>query len=101
MGQTCQRCKQPVPISRTGEDSLVAYPDTKWVTENGLHVSFDGGYAEFIDAWNGAIEIVLCHECGHALADFLGLDVHNWHTHVPPELGGTQHADHHDTQKED
>ncbi len=87
----CKKCNQPIPISQHGKTQ----PGI-WGTENGLHMFLDGGYGEFMDAWDGQVRVDLCHECAHDLADWLGLDVHNWHTHVAPEHGGTQHANHDD-----
>lgn len=78
----CQKCFKQVP------------QDEYWNTDNGLEVSFSGGYGEFHDdLFYGPYEFGLCHECAHELAEWLGLDVHNWHTH---RIGGDQHPDHHD-----
>lgn len=96
MSQVCLRCKKPIPLSAAGHHAEQHGTDTKWGTENGLHLTLDGGYAEFIDAYDGPVVAVLCHECAHGLADYLNLDVHNWHTHVHPKNGGFQHPDHHD-----
>ena len=80
----CQRCKRNVPLK--------VWRKEVWGTENGLELTFDGGYGEFIDAWEGPEKVWLCHECAHDLADWLGLDVRRWHTH---SLHSGQHADHH------
>lgn len=55
---------------------------------------FDGGYGSFIDVCGGSPNpaVTICHECAHELAEWLGVDVRKWHTHVP----GYQHPDHHD-----
>lgn len=82
VGPVCFRCQKPVNNDLMGN------------TDNGLFLFFSGGYGEFHDDLvDGPHEVVLCHECGHDLADFLGLDVAGWHTHRP-ESG--QHPDHHD-----
>jgi len=64
-------------------------------TDNGLEVHFVGSYGEFIDTAfeDGSYRVSLCHDCSHDLADWLGIDVHNWHTHKP---GSGMHPDHHD-----
>jgi DNA-directed RNA polymerase subunit N (RpoN/RPB10) len=83
----CFKCKQPVP-HQFPEENHVAYA----LNDNGLTLSFEGGYGEFIDHIGTQATMVLCHECAHALAEFLGLDVRNWHTHNPAT---GQHEDHH------
>jgi hypothetical protein len=80
---TCQKCNKPIPY------------DEHWNTDNGLTLYFSGGYGEFHDDLGNKGQpqsTDLCHECGHDLAEWLGLDVRGWHTH---RHGGTQHADHH------
>lgn len=78
--ETCQRCSKDMPTEYGN-------------TDNGLELVFTGGYGEFHDDGGyGPHTLWLCHECGHALADWLGLDVHNWHTH---RIHGNQHPDHH------
>lgn len=84
----CFKCKQPVP-HQFPEENHVAYA----LNDNGLTLSFDGGYGEFIDHIGTQATMVLCHECAHALADFLGLDVRNWHSHRDDS---GQHADHYE-----
>ncbi len=80
----CQKCKREIPLRvwLTNVDG----------TDNGLELLFDGGYAEFIDAYDGPERAWLCHECAHDLADWLGMDVRRWHTH---SLRSGQHPDHH------
>ena len=83
----CAKCRKAIPRHPSGN------------TDNGLHLTFDGGYGEFIDSWNPDDTdhyLSLCHECGHELADWLGIDVRNWHTHG---LHSGQHADHHDREE--
>jgi hypothetical protein len=67
-------------------------------TDNGLVLLFSGSYGEFHDdLGSGPHSVDLCHECGHDLADWLGIDVGNWHTHkYGGGRPGLQHADHHD-----
>lgn len=68
-------------------------------TDNGLHLTFDGGYGEFIDAPfvnDQEVKYILCHECAHDLCDWLGVDAHNWHTHG---IYSGQHDDHHDREE--
>lgn len=79
---TCYRCKESIPRDEEFQAS-----------DNGLELDFRGGYGEFIDNLYTVTRLWLCHECGHALGRFLGLDVHNWHTH---RTNSGQHADHHD-----
>ena len=79
----CQKCDQLIPVAYPGQPN----------TDNGLEVYLSGGYGEFIDSWDGDPMVWLCHECGHALMDWLGIDCHNWHTHRPDS---GMHPDHHD-----
>ena len=79
----CHKCGVLVPVAYPGVPN----------TDNGLEVYFSGGYGEFYDAWDGDPMLWLCHECGHDLAAWLGIDVHNWHTH---RTDSGQHPDHHD-----
>jgi len=37
--------------------------------------------------------VTLCHECAHKIMEYIGVDVHNWHTH---QIDGGQHPDHND-----
>jgi len=72
----CFKCKQPV---------VAGFPDGDPATSNsecGLTLRFDGGYGEFIDHLGTKATMVLCHECAHALCDFLGVDPYNWHSHT-------------------
>lgn len=85
-GRNCRRCGKVIPF---------LFPDG-WAenTDNGLTVEFSGSYGEFIDTgFDGPVSMILCHECAHALTDWLGMDAKNWHTHQP---GSGQHPDHHD-----
>lgn len=92
---TCDKCgKEPLRHHGINPASSMQY-------DNVLLLELHGGYGMFIDPMNYPREghdpsttWILCHECAHALAEWLGVDVHNWHTHVP---GGPQHADHHDS----
>lgn len=70
MGTQCAKCAKQIPVDDRGEMDLE------------LHVSLSGGYGSFHDsAVSGPEELVLCHECAHALCDFLGVNPHNWHSH--------------------
>lgn len=63
-------------------------------TDNGMFLEVSGSYGEFYDsAFIGAYKFVLCHSCGHDLADWVGIKVNNWHTH---REGSGMHPDHHD-----
>lgn len=94
---TCNKCGKPPP------KQSFPRPKETLQLDNVLLLEIHGGYGMFTDPMNyprngydPESTILLCHECAHELADWLGLDVHNWHTHVPAEFGGTQHTDHHD-----
>lgn len=63
----CQRCGEPIPY---------LHPHN---SDRGLTVTLTGGYGEFRDSMEGSIRFDLCHECGHALTDLLGLDTVGWH----------------------
>lgn len=90
---TCQKCGSELPEQRSiPADGSLQYA-------NNLVVVFEGGYGMFCDPMERAgdpadpeFTKVLCHECAHALADWLGIDVSNWHTH-DPQSG--QHPNHH------
>jgi hypothetical protein len=74
---TCKRCGRDVPVQPHN-------PNDDWNTDNGLHLSFDGGYGEFVDTpfvADDELEHLLCHECAHELCAWLGVDPSNWHTH--------------------
>lgn len=63
---------------------------------NECTILFAGGYGSFIDCIDSKFPtLTICHECGHELADWLGLDPRNWHTH---SIYGGQHPDHHDNR---
>ena len=67
---TCTKCKKQIPLNDHGEMDLE------------LQVSLGGGYGSFNDnILDGPEELVLCHECAHALCDFLGINPHDWHSH--------------------
>lgn len=89
----CKKCGKEIPKQPHA-------PGPYWYTDNGLHLTFDGGYGEFIDAPfadDREAKYILCHECAHDLCDWLGVDPRNWHTHA---AGSGQHADHHDREKQ-
>ena len=79
----CRRCGKVIPL---------VWPDSPNL-DNGLTLQLSGAYGEFIDLIDGVLEVLLCHECAHELADWLHFDPRNWHTH---REGSGQHADHHD-----
>lgn len=64
-------------------------------TDNECTLMFNGGYGSFIDAMGEMPTLTICHECGHELCDWLGVDPRNWHTH---STTSGQHPDHHDNQ---
>jgi hypothetical protein len=94
----CDRCHlllEPIPnVTTPGSIQF----------DNVLIVRFEGGYGMFVDplpteerldarGLHTEYDSLLCHECAHALALFLGKDPSNWHTH---RAGSGQHDDHHD-----
>lgn len=94
---------------RCGKDmrAQAVHPDHKWSTsdhdtfdpsqelQNECNLIFVGGYGSFTDDLGEMATLTICHECGHELCDWIGVDPRNWHTHSM--LGG-QHEDHHDNQ---
>jgi hypothetical protein len=94
----CDRCHLELPIQPgITEPGSVQY-------DNALVVRLEGGYGMFVDSlpWGDTVDnrglnprydALLCHECAHALALFLGKDPSNWHTH---RSDSGQHPDHHD-----
>ena len=87
---TCQKCGEIIPWAYVPPPGH-GPPEN---TDNGLHMTLDGGYGEFIDTWQGRPEYWLCHDCAHAFCEWLGIDPRNWHTH---RLDSGHHPDHHDT----
>lgn len=97
---TCDRCDKDLP-----RQAGINNNDTSLQYDNNLVLKFDGGYGMFCDPEPGRWirgdhrrhdpehTKVLCHECAHDLAEWLDIDVHNWHTHNP---NSGQHPDHHD-----
>ena len=65
----CQRCSDRIP-------RLEGSPLS---SDRGLSVHLYGSYGEFYDSITGSLYFDLCHGCGHALANFLGLDTAGWH----------------------
>lgn len=90
----CDRCAKPLPPL----DGITT--DTNLQYDNVLVLEFHGGYGMFIDPLipAGSAELderstaLLCHECAHEFAAWLGRDVRDWHTHTE---GSGQHDDHH------
>lgn len=80
----CFKCKKEPPKQFESEYDFQR--------DNLLEVSFTGAYGMFVDPLFSYYLLHLCHECGHDLCDWLGIDPSNWHTHRP-DTG--QHADHH------
>ncbi len=55
----CDRCSALIlPVQPESSD------DNLW---DALHISIDGSYGEFVDRWDGPLEVTLCHACGHWL----------------------------------
>jgi len=92
----CDRCNTPLPRQHN-----IQQPDSIQY-DNALIVRLEGSYGMFVDDLFRAEELdqrnlhprydsLLCHECGHELAKFLGKDPSNWHTHNPDS---GMHADH-------
>jgi len=91
----CARCGK----SMRGADVHPDYPDHMAdELQNECTILFEGGYGSFIDCafldngQEGLPTITICHECGHEFAEWLGIDVSDWHTH---SYYGGQHEDHH------
>jgi len=93
----CDRCKKRLPeqpfIQQSGSFQY----------DNALVVRFEGAYGMFVDDLYRNDELdhrnlhsdydsLLCHECAHELAIFLGKDPRRWHTHRPDS---GMHPDHH------
>lgn len=93
----CDRCTATLP-TMPGFD-----PSESMQYDNALIVRLNGGYGMFVDdfdrelGYNPSYDKVLCHDCAHDLANWLGIDAHNWHTH---REGAGQHRDHHDRRGE-
>lgn len=97
---TCDRCGKTPPKQGGGATNEL------WLQyDNVLILNLIGGYGMFTDPDPGSTRSetfdpettkILCHECAHEFAKWLDWDVHNSHTHVAAEHGGTQHSDHHD-----
>lgn len=69
----CARCDSPLP-------ETVGDLGPKFA----LILRLDGGFGMFCDPdpfeeadW----VVLLCHDCGHELTDFLGLNPNGWHVH--------------------
>ena len=98
----CSRtaCNKPLP------QQSISFPNSLQY-DNNLVLDVRGGYGMFTDPMGNVPGVddgrpfdpeqtlLLCHECAHEFAAWMGIDVSGWHTHVPADLGGTQHADHH------
>lgn len=74
----CYSCEADL---RSDYDSPNNEPD------NALWVEFSGGYGQFIDPIGDDYEVVICHDCAHALCDALAwvkdlLKPHNSHSHT-------------------
>lgn len=103
---SCDRCDaRPDPIFDAGADGSLQY-------DNLLVLRFTGGYGMFCDPdasltprpeapLDPELTTVLCHDCGHDLADWLGINVAGWHTHRPDSDRLDEHHGpdglHHDT----
>ncbi len=93
----CSRCHKDLP-----EQTGVQVPGSIQY-DNALIVRLEGGYGMFVDdlfrnemldsrGLHPWFDSLLCHECGHDLAVFLGIDPKTWHTHRPDS---GMHNDHH------
>lgn len=73
VSDVCSRCDSALP--EPVEDGLGS--------EFALLVVLDGGYTMFCDPDVAEEDrrYVLCHDCGHELCDFLGVDARDWHHH--------------------
>lgn len=95
----CDRCQKDLPFQHDIQlPGSIQY-------DNALVVRLDGGYGMFVDdpfrsehldqrGLHPIFDALLCHECAHDLAVFLGKDARTWHTHRP---GSGMHPDHHDS----
>jgi hypothetical protein len=82
---TCDRCAKAVPpLSSITRDEGLQY-------DNVLILNLVGGYGMFIDpeislgpwrTYDPETTKILCHECAHEFADWLGWDGHTGHTHT-------------------
>lgn len=86
MQEVCSRCDSPLPEPE--EDGLG--------NAFALAVTLDGGYTMFCDpeVEDEERHYLLCHDCGHELCDFLGVDPRDWHQH---RTGRAWESDHHRT----
>jgi hypothetical protein len=95
----CYRCNKDMR-------ARAVHPDHDWPLTNKdydfsqelvneCNLIFSGGYGSFIDDLGDMPTLTVCHECGHELCDWLGVDPRLWHTH---STYGGQHEDHHDNQ---
>ena len=92
----CDRCSLILPR----QDNIQQNGSIQY--DNALIVRLEGSYGMFVDDLFRDDELdyrnlhprydsLLCHECAHELAKFLGKDANNWHTHNPDS---GMHADH-------
>lgn len=85
--EKCYRCKEFIP---QWHDDLPPYQ-----RENMLEVSFTGGYGMFVDPLFCYYLVHLCHDCAHALCDWLGVDAQNFHMHLVDGVQEEKHERHH------
>lgn len=97
----CFRCDKDMrKVAYFGTDGFSQFKDE---TDNECTMMFNGGYGSFIDAMGELPTVTICHECGHELCDWLGIDPRLWHTHsgwAPNADFPGQHPDHHDNRIE-
>lgn len=89
----CFRCNKDMRESTVRNREPAPWGDE---LDNECTITFSGGYGSFIDSFDKWPTLTICHECGHQLAEWLGVDCRNYHTH---SIHGGQHADHHDNQE--
>lgn len=89
----CHRCGKDMRAKAVHTDRIDWPHDSGDEPQNEATILFRGGYGSFIDDLGDVPSVRLCHECGHELCDWIGIDPRHWHTH---SVYGGQHEDHHD-----
>lgn len=87
----CDKCSKPLEKQFITDPRSLQY-------DNALVLTLDGGYGMFLDdldrdgtRFNEVFDAILCHDCAHILAAWLGKDPSYWHGH---EAGYPPHAGH-------
>ena len=79
---------EPTNCYACGAELMSDYAKTTYQFDNAMWVKFSGGYGMFVEneQFGGPEEVVICHECSHALCDtvpWIGrlINPHNSHAH--------------------